>query len=71
MPRVDHCETLTILMSRMHSDLQVYCEAVARLSHRDGTPFDIVYERSERARLALEEARARLNAHVAEHKCVA
>lgn len=70
MPRVEHCETLTILMARMHSDLEVYCEAVAQLSKRDGTPFDAVYERSERARIGFENARARLKEHIAEHGCV-
>ena len=52
MARDQSCETLTILMARSHADLEVYCEAVARLSHRDGTPFDELYALSERARRA-------------------
>jgi hypothetical protein len=55
----------------MHSNLEVYCDAVAQLEQRDGTPFEAVYERSERARKALEDARARLNEHIAEHGCMA
>jgi hypothetical protein len=71
MSRVEQCETLTLLIARMHADLEVYCEAVAQLSHRDGTPFDAVYERSERARMALEAARAQLKEHIAQHDCLA
>ena len=71
MPRVEQCETLIILMARMHSDLEVYCDAVARLGQRDGTPFETIYERSEQARKALENARVRLNEHIAEHGCMA
>jgi hypothetical protein len=54
----------------MHTDLQVYCEAVELLSHRDGAlTLDALYERSERARVAFEHARNRLKAHIAEHGC--
>jgi hypothetical protein len=55
----------------MHTDLEVYCEAVALLSHRDGTTtLDAAYERSERARMAFEGARQRLKKHIADHGCV-
>lgn len=71
MPLIEHCPDLTVLMGRMHSDLQVYCEAVEQLSHRDGVmTLDVVYERSERARLAFELARDRLKTHLAEHGCM-
>jgi len=70
MSRIEQCADLTILMGRMHSDLQVYCEAVEQLSHRDGTTLDVAYERSERARIAFELARDRLKAYLAEHGCV-
>jgi len=68
MSRIEQGADLTVLMSRMHSDLQVYCESVERLSHRDGTmTLDVAYERSERARIAFELARDRLKAYLAEH----
>jgi hypothetical protein len=68
MSRIEQCSDLTILMGRMHSDLQVYCEAVEQLSHRDSsTTLDVAYERSERARIAFELARDRLKAYLAEH----
>ena len=71
MARVAECASLVILLSRMHTDLQVYCEAVGDLSHRDGvTTLDAAYERSERARITFEGARERLKAHIAEHGCV-
>ena len=70
MARIEECTELVILIGRMHSDLQVYCEAVALLSHRDGvTTLDAAYERSERARIAFAAARERLKTHIAEHGC--
>ena len=69
MPPIEPCGTLTILMSRMHSDLEVYCETVAQLSRRDGTPLDVAYQRAESARLAFEGAWKLLKEHTAEHKC--
>jgi hypothetical protein len=71
VPQPEPCDTLTILMARAHSNLEVYCESVSKLSHRDGTPFDTLYERSERARIALASARALLNEHITEHGCMA
>jgi hypothetical protein len=56
-------------MSRMHSDLEVYCEAVAELSRRDGTPLEVAYQRTEQARLAFEGAWKLLKEHTATHKC--
>ncbi len=68
---VEKCTDLTVLLHRMHSDLQVYCESVDQLSRRNGSlTLDALYERSERARLAFEAARQRLKSHVAEHRCV-
>jgi hypothetical protein len=69
MPPIETCEALTILLSRMHSDLQVYCEAVARLSWRDGTPLESAYERTEHARLAFENAWKLVREHTANHRC--
>ena len=56
-------------MSRMHSDLEVYCETVAQLSQRDGTPLDVAYQRTEHARLAFEEAWKLLKEHTSAHGC--
>jgi transcriptional regulator len=68
MSRIEQSIDLTVLIGRMHSDLQVYCEAVERLSHRDVTStLDAIYERSEHARIAFEFARDRLRAYIAEH----
>ena len=69
MPATESCATLTILMSRMHSDLEVYCESVDALSRRDGTPLEIAYQRTENARLAFEGAWKLLKEHTATHKC--
>jgi len=69
VPLTEPCGTLTILMSRMHSDLEVYCEAVAELSRRDGTPLEVAYQRTEQARLAFEGAWKLLKEHTATHKC--
>ena len=45
MVHTEECQELVILIGRLHSDLQVYCEAVALLSHRDGvTTLDAAYE---------------------------
>ena len=72
MPKLENCNDLTVLLNRMHSDLQVYCEAVAELGHIGGTrSLSVTYERSERARIAFEAARDRLNTHIAQHGCVA
>jgi hypothetical protein len=54
----------------MHSNLQVYCEAVAELSRRDGTPLEVVYGRTEHARLAFESAWKHLKEHTAAHGCL-
>jgi hypothetical protein len=71
MSRIERCTDLTVLIGRMHSDLQVYCEAVEHLSHRDGvTTLDEAYARSEHARLSFEAARERLKAHIVQHNCV-
>ena len=71
MALVGKCTDLTVLIHRMHADLEVYCEAVAQLSRRDGsTTLDSAYARSERARMAFEGARERLKKHIAEHGCV-
>jgi hypothetical protein len=71
MSRLENCTDLDILLFRMHTDLQVYCEAVAQLAHRDkAMTLDAAYERSERARIAFEGGRQRLKAHIAEHGCV-
>lgn len=68
MLQLDNSSELTILISRMHTDLQVYCEAVDQLSHRDGhTTLDDLYERSERSRIAFEAARERLKMYTAKH----
>lgn len=70
MARTEECQELIILIGRLHSDLQVYCEAVALLGHRDGvTTLDAAYERSERARMAFAAARERLKMHIVEHGC--
>jgi hypothetical protein len=69
MPPIEECEVLTILLSRMHSDLEVYCEAVAQLSRRDGTPLEAAYQRTEHARLAFENAWSLLKEHSAAHRC--
>jgi hypothetical protein len=69
MRATEACGTLTILMSRMHSDLEVYCEAVAELSRRDGTPLEVAYQRTEHARLAFEGAWKLLKEHTATHQC--
>ena len=70
MSTLETCTELTILMNRMHTDLEVYCEAVAALSHRDGTQtLNAAYERSEGARMAFEGAREKLRSHMAQHGC--
>jgi hypothetical protein len=72
MAQFANCSDLTVLLNRMHTDLEVYCEAVAELSHIGGArTLNVAYERSERARIAFEAARDRLNAHIAQHGCVA
>jgi hypothetical protein len=65
----ERCGTLTILMSRMHTNLEVYCESVAQLSQRDGTPLEAAYQRTEHARLAFEDAWKLLKEHLAAHLC--
>jgi len=71
MPRLQQCTDLTVLIGRMHADLQVYCEAVEKLSRRDGvTTLDDAYARSEHARLSFEASRERLRTHIAQHQCV-
>jgi hypothetical protein len=67
---LEKCEAVTILLSRMHSDLQVYCETVAELSRRDGTPLEVVYGRTEHARLAFERAWKQLKEHTSAHGCL-
>jgi hypothetical protein len=53
----------------MHTNLEVYCESVAQLSQRDGTPLEAAYQRTEHARLAFEDAWKLLKEHVAAHLC--
>ena len=71
MAQLANCSDLTVLLNRMHTDLQIYCEAVAELSHIGTRTLSVAYERSERARIAFEAARDRLNAHIAQHGCMA
>jgi len=62
MPKLESCNDLTVLLNRMHSDLQVYCEAVAELGHMGGTGVSMSPTNgASRARIAFEAARDRLN----------
>jgi hypothetical protein len=68
-PAPARCPEREILEARYHADVRVYLGAAYRLDSCPRGDFDVVYEDAERARLAFENARARLNQHIAEHGC--
>ena len=59
------CPECEILRSRYQADLRVYIDAAKFLDSADR--FDEAYDRAERARIAFEAARERLNKHRADH----
>jgi hypothetical protein len=68
-PAPARCREREILEARYHADVRVYLNAAYRLDSCSREDFDVVYEDAERAKLAFENARARLNQHIAEHGC--
>jgi hypothetical protein len=68
-PAAAPCREREILEARFHADVRVYCDAVNRLDRCSPKDFSQVYEDAERAREAFENARIRLNRHIAEHEC--
>jgi hypothetical protein len=63
------CMERDILRGRYRADLRVYIDAASRLEKASQEDFDIIYDEAERARTAWEQARERLNTHLAEHGC--
>jgi hypothetical protein len=63
------CKERAILISRYHADLMVYIQATHLISNSDGANFQKRYEHAEHARIAFEEARSRLDEHIAAHGC--
>jgi hypothetical protein len=53
----------------MRADLKVYRDAVNALQEHSGPDFRIVHQKAEHARLAYEDAREKLQAHVLTHGC--
>lgn len=63
------CKDSEILKARLHADVKVYGDSVARLILANGDVLHEAYERAELARRALKSAKKRLNQHLAEHHC--
>jgi hypothetical protein len=68
-PTAAPCREREILESRYRADFKVYREAFHKLDSCPPGDFNVVYEGGERARVAFENARARLNSHIAAHGC--
>ena|ERR1041385_5112450 len=70
LPTQSDCRDLEILKSRLQANLKIYRECAAALRadtlHGD---FEKTYQRAERARLAFEQSREELNAHIGSHRC--
>jgi len=69
MQPIPACKTYETLKSRARADLKVYKEAVVELQEQTGPDFREAHTRAERARLAYETARAKLDEHLASHGC--
>jgi hypothetical protein len=68
MQPVESCHEREVLEARYRTDVRAYCDALSRLyPYSEDEP--AVYEDVERARLAVENARAALDKHLAEHGC--
>ena len=63
------CKDREILKDRLLSDLAVYVQALTQLELSVGAGFDEAYNRAKIAETAFEQARQRLNAHLATHGC--
>jgi hypothetical protein len=68
-PEVSGCQAREILRTRLRADLRIYSDAVAALQKQIGKEFEMAHHQAERARLAYEAARERLNEHIASHGC--
>jgi hypothetical protein len=63
------CRDREILAHRYHADLRVYAVAAQSLVPAVGANFSDALRRAQRARLAFEKARDKLNKHIREHDC--
>jgi hypothetical protein len=66
---VQSCQIRDTLKFRVRADLKVYKEAVIALQEQTGPDFREAHKKAERARLAYEVARGKLDAHKASHGC--
>jgi len=68
---VPFCPDRETLRGRLRADLKVYLDAVTELERSNiENGFDKAHKLANRARLAYEVARKRLNQHVTSHGCV-
>jgi len=65
------CRDRAMLAARYHADLRIYSEAEQSLERAIGANFSKALERADRARVAFEKARDRLNTHMGRHHCLA
>jgi hypothetical protein len=69
-PAESLCTELDLLRSRYHADLRVYIDAAICLEDLESADFEKAFEHAERARRSFEDARSRVNEHIASHGCV-
>ena len=63
------CKDSEILQSRLHADLMVYADSVARLILATEDAFKKDYERAKRAKRAFKLAKKQLDQHITKHHC--
>lgn len=64
------CQDLDMLAAQYDAELEAYSAAGRYAAHAVGTDLSEAFKRADRARLAFENARDRMNQHIRSHHCL-